>query len=296
MGLGNLEPDQAESSNTFTIRDRGMVTNYHVRTQDVETFVEDQTVVDLANIKQDRTLRSKISPKETNFIKSKTGFFAKSAHVECQENQRAIIFRLGRIRMDQDHPDGIYGPGRVKYYPEIDSTPILIPKYDDEKLLPEQELITGDMKQIRVRASYIYRILDPIKYYLNVRDALEATEQLMSALLRDVVGYHTYEVVKTDKKRFEEQLKIELGRVTLGWGIRVEKISFKNLDLINQLKYSFVIVPPKPYIPATTTTTTTTTTASAGAAAAASTTTTTTTTTTASGRSSVEPDSYNISF
>jgi hypothetical protein len=65
--------------------------------------------------------------------------------------------------MDQDHPDGIYGPGRVKYYPEIDSTPILIPKYDDEKLLPEQELITGDMKQIRVRASYIYRIL--VSYY-----------------------------------------------------------------------------------------------------------------------------------
>jgi hypothetical protein len=27
-----------------------MVTNYHVRTQDVETFVEDQTVVDLGNI------------------------------------------------------------------------------------------------------------------------------------------------------------------------------------------------------------------------------------------------------
>lgn len=36
-------------------------------------------IIQTANIKQDRTLRSKISPKETNFIKSKTGFFAKSA-------------------------------------------------------------------------------------------------------------------------------------------------------------------------------------------------------------------------
>ena len=67
-------------------------------------------------------------------------------------------------------------------------------------------------------------------------------------------------------------------------GIRVQSIDFVKLDLVNQLKYTFVILEPKPLIAATTTTTTTT------SGAGATTTTTTTTSSTAT------PDCVNISF
>lgn len=285
MGLDRRDSTEATTSNDLVLRERGMVKNYHLKKDDVDNFIVNETAIDSANIKQERSLKpSKMSNAEKEFIKNKTGFFAKSEHVECEDKQRAIIFRLGRIRMDAKHPDGLYR-GRIKYYPEIDSKPILIPfNCDARMVLPEQEYITGDMKQIKVVVSYEYRILDPVKYFLNVRNALVAIEHLMGAFVRDVIGYHRYEELKKEKRKFEKHLQIKLGEVTLGWGIRVQSIDFVKLDLVNQLKYTFVILEPKPLIAATTTTTTTT------SGAGATTTTTTTTSSTAT------PDCINISF
>ena len=97
-------------------------------------------------------------------------------------------------------------------------------------VLPEQEYITGDMKQIKVVVSYEYRIIvnnlemslkisffssnlitilkDPVKYFLNVRNALVAIEHLMGAFVRDVIGYHRYEELKKEKRKFEKHLQV----------------------------------------------------------------------------------------
>ena len=60
---------------------------------------------------------------------------------------------------DSKHPNGEYGPGPVKYYPEIDSNPILISCNDDSVFLPEEEMITADMKLVKVTPHYLYKII-----------------------------------------------------------------------------------------------------------------------------------------
>jgi len=55
---------------------------------------------------------------------------------------------------------------------------------------------------------FINNFKDPIKYVLNVRDALKSTEQLFVALLRDRISFNKFDVLKKNKEELQRQLLV----------------------------------------------------------------------------------------
>ena len=106
--------------------------------------------------------------------------FLFSAIKIMNEYERAVIFRLGRIR-------DVKGPGLIIIIPIIDR----VVKIDMRTItmdVPAQDVITKDNVSIKVNAVVYFRVLDANSAVVNVENYLYATSQLAQTTLRSVCG------------------------------------------------------------------------------------------------------------
>ncbi len=98
-----------------------------------------------------------------------------------QEYERGVIFRLGRIA------GGPRGPGLFLIIPFIDQ----MVKVDLRVVtmdIPPQDCITKDNVTVRVNAVVYFRVIDPVRAVVNIRNFTQATAQIAQTSLRSVVG------------------------------------------------------------------------------------------------------------
>ncbi len=97
-----------------------------------------------------------------------------------REYERAVVFRLGRVRP-------LRGPGLIFLVPfgiEVKKRVSLrIVALD----LPPQDVITRDNVSVKVNAVLYFRVSDPLKAILEIEDYLFATSQLAQTTLRSVI-------------------------------------------------------------------------------------------------------------
>ena len=129
-------------------------------------------------------------------------------------NFKVIIFRCGRLHSDKEHPNCQFGPGLVKYYPNVDtgfypkSPPIKIDLRDQLARVPEHEFLTADAKVLRSSATIIYQIIHPVKFVLNVRDALGSTILLCSSIMLDIGSKNNFDDLFQNKKEIAKQILV----------------------------------------------------------------------------------------
>jgi membrane protease subunit HflC len=104
-----------------------------------------------------------------------------------------------------------------------------------------EELQTADGKSVIVRTYMTWRIADPLKFYITLKDPAEARRQLASQL-REVRGiisaYRLDELVNEDRERLalddiEEKARVALERTLAdaGFGLRVETFGISRIIL-----------------------------------------------------------------
>ena len=96
------------------------------------------------------------------------------------EYQRAIVFRLGRLR-------GPLGPGLVFLLPGLDKL-VRVDLRVVTLTIPPQEVITRDNVTARVNAVVLFRVVDPVSSVMEVENHAVATSQIAQTSLRSVVG------------------------------------------------------------------------------------------------------------
>jgi regulator of protease activity HflC (stomatin/prohibitin superfamily) len=108
------------------------------------------------------------------------GFAAMMFRV-LREYERAVVFRLGRLRKHR-------GPGLIVLWPfgleRMVKVPLRIVAMD----IPPQDVITRDNVSVKVNAVVYFRVSDPVKAVVEIEDYLFATSQLAQTTLRSVVG------------------------------------------------------------------------------------------------------------
>ncbi|TDG45853.1 hypothetical protein AWZ03_007708 [Drosophila navojoa] len=100
--------------------------------------------------------------------------------ITIPEYQRAVIFRLGRVRR------GAAGPGLVWYLPCIDSYEI-VDLRSRVVVIPTQDIITKDALTLTVDAVLFYYVIGSLKSTMKVDDVHEATV-LLAQTMRIVVA------------------------------------------------------------------------------------------------------------
>lgn len=154
--------------------------------------------------------------------------FLASAIKVLNEYERAVIFRLGRIR-------DVKGPGLIIIIPGIDK----IVRIDMRTItmdVPPQDVITKDNVSIKVNAVVYFRVVDANAAVVNVENYLFATSQLAQTTLRSVCGQVELDEILSEREKINLQLQDILDRSTDPWGIKVSLVEVKHIDLPEEMK------------------------------------------------------------
>ena len=149
-----------------------------------------------------------------------------------QEYERAIIFRLGRVKRGRP-----VGPGLFFIVPcmdEIRVTDLRTVSFD----VPPQEILTKDSVTVAVDAVVFYRISSPLFAVCNVANYAISTKLLASTTLRTVLGTKNLAEILSDRESIATHLLDLLDTATDPWGVKVERVEVKDVKLPENMQRS----------------------------------------------------------
>jgi regulator of protease activity HflC (stomatin/prohibitin superfamily) len=97
--------------------------------------------------------------------------------------------------------------------------------------IPPQDVITKDNVSVKVNAVIYFRVMDPLRAIIEVQDYLYATSQLSQTTLRSVLGEVELDELLSEREKLNLQLQEILDKHTDPWGIKVQLVETKHVDL-----------------------------------------------------------------
>jgi len=140
-----------------------------------------------------------------------------------REYERGVIFTLGRF-------DKVKGPGLIIVIPFIQQ----MVRVDLRVIVmdvPTQDVISYDNVSVKVNAVVYYRVVDPERATINVERFMDATNQLAQTTLRSVLGKHELDEMLSERDKLNEDIQQILDRQTDAWGVKVNNVEIKHVDL-----------------------------------------------------------------
>ena len=140
-----------------------------------------------------------------------------------REYERGVVFTLGRF-------DKVKGPGLIIIIPFIQQmvrVDLRVVVMD----VPTQDVISYDNVSVKVNAVVYYRVIDPEKATINVERFMDATNQLAQTTLRSVLGKHELDEMLAERDKLNEDIQVILDRQTDAWGVKVNNVEIKHVDL-----------------------------------------------------------------
>eukprot|EP00093_Oithona_nana_P006645 06645.XXX_134659_133207_1 [CDS] Oithona nana genome sequencing. len=149
---------------------------------------------------------------------------------QVQEYERAVIFRLGRVRGKK-----AVGPGLFFIVPCIDN--IMVADLRTISFdVPPQEILTKDSVTVAVDAVVYYKVSNPMDAVINVSDYSRSTRLLASTTLRNILGTKNLAELLSERDHIAADLMTQLDVATDPWGVKVERVEVKDVRLPQQLQ------------------------------------------------------------
>ena len=140
-----------------------------------------------------------------------------------REYERGVVFMLGRFW-------GVKGPGLVLIIPAVQQ----MVRVDLRTIVldvPPQDVITRDNVSVKVNAVVYFRVVDAPRAIVQVENYLYATSQLGQTTLRSVLGEVPLDDLLSKRENLNLKLQDILDKHTDRWGIKVELVELKSVDL-----------------------------------------------------------------
>lgn len=139
------------------------------------------------------------------------------------EYEKGVIFRLGRVV-------GARGPGLFFIIPFLERIHVV-----DLRTItldvPPQDCITRDNVTIRVNAIVYYRVMDPIKAVVQIKNYNLGTAQIAQTTMRSVVGQVELDDLLSERERINNELQNIIDEATDPWGVKVSLVEVKDVEL-----------------------------------------------------------------
>ena len=149
-----------------------------------------------------------------------------------QQYQRGIVFRFGRVL------EGVRQPGLRLIAPIADRM-TKVSMQTAVVGVPAQGAITRDNVTLTVDAVVYFRVVDPVKALINVRDYTGAVLQVAQTALRSVIGRTDLDTLLSDRERVNSELKAAIDAPTeQPWGVLIERVEVKDVSLPDSMKRS----------------------------------------------------------
>jgi regulator of protease activity HflC (stomatin/prohibitin superfamily) len=145
-----------------------------------------------------------------------------------QEYERAVLFRLGRLGEAK-------GPGWYWLVPWIDRV-VKVDLRTITSVLETQETVTRDGVPVRVNAVLWFRAKDSTRVVTTVTNWQGAVIQAAETAMRDVIGQSDLDGMLKDRELINQRLQEMLARACDHWGVVVDSIEMKDLDIPEQMQ------------------------------------------------------------
>ncbi len=146
-----------------------------------------------------------------------------------QEYERGVVFRLGRVTSQPR------GPGLIILVPGLERMQRVDLRIVTLAIQP-QDCITADNVTVRVDAVAYFKVDDPIKSVVKVRDYMQATLQIAQTSLRSVIGQVELDELLTHRDEVNHRLSEIIDKQTLSWGVDVSVVEIKDVQLPEQMQ------------------------------------------------------------
>ncbi|NIJ08297.1 regulator of protease activity HflC (stomatin/prohibitin superfamily) [Sphingomonas vulcanisoli] len=145
-----------------------------------------------------------------------------------QEYERAVLFRLGRLGESK-------GPGWFWLIPFVDRV-VKVDLRTVTRVLDTQETVTRDGVPVKVNAVLWFRAKDAMLVTTTVQDWGNAVIQAAETAMRDAIGQSDLDQLLKDRILINQRLQDMLARACDHWGVVVDSIEMKDLDIPEQMQ------------------------------------------------------------
>jgi len=145
-----------------------------------------------------------------------------------REWERGVVLRLGKFQ-------AVRGPGIIFVIPLIEKLYRINTRLVTVDV-PPQDIITKDNVTMSVNAVVFYRVLSPKEAVVNIEDYESATHQKAQTVLRNVLGQSDLDELLTGRDTINAKLQEILDAETDQWGIKVDAVEIKHLDLPQEMQ------------------------------------------------------------
>jgi regulator of protease activity HflC (stomatin/prohibitin superfamily) len=141
----------------------------------------------------------------------------------ANQYERAVVFRLGKFNRTA-------GPGLYFVWPIVEWQSRLDLRTITTNV-EQQEGITRDNVPIKVNAVIWYRIINPARAIMEVREVANAVIQVSVTTLRTVLGQHTLDDILKAQGTISDAMQRSIDTITEPWGVKVERVQMKNVEI-----------------------------------------------------------------
>src|ERR1700712_3444305 len=141
-----------------------------------------------------------------------------------KEYERAVVFRLGRIRPDAK------GPGVILVFRPLDQI-VRISLRQEAMEVPAQDVITRDNVTLKVNAVITLRVVDPTKAVIEVANYVYQTSQFAQTTLRSVLGEVDLDELLAHREALNVRLQTIIDGHTAPFGVKVVSVEVKQVDM-----------------------------------------------------------------
>jgi regulator of protease activity HflC (stomatin/prohibitin superfamily) len=147
-----------------------------------------------------------------------------------QEYERGVVFRLGRVMSKPK------GPGLIILLPFSVDRMRKVTIQVVAMNVPPQDVITKDNVSMRVDAVVYAKVTDPVKAVVRVQNYLFAVSQAAQTNLRAILGKFDLNTLLSEREEINKQLHTIIAKVTRDWGVDVQGVEIKDVDLPDDLR------------------------------------------------------------
>ncbi len=141
----------------------------------------------------------------------------------ANQYERGVVFRLGKYNRTA-------GPGIYIVWPIIEWQ-VKLDLRTVTASVEAQEGITRDNVPIKVNAVIWYRVVDPERAVMEVKEVANAVVQTSLTTLRTVLGQHTLDEILKAQDNISAKMQQSIDSVTEPWGVKVERVEMKNVEI-----------------------------------------------------------------
>src|ERR1700710_271318 len=141
-----------------------------------------------------------------------------------KEYERAVVFRLGRVR------ETAKGPGVILVFRPIDQI-VRVSLRQEAMEVPAQDVITRDNVTLKVNAVITLRVVDPTRAVIEVSNYIYQTSQFAQTTLRSVLGEVDLDELLAHREALNQRIQTIIDGHTAPFGVKVVSVEVKQVDM-----------------------------------------------------------------